>query len=54
VLDSSHVPFTHHKSMSNRNVIGAYDLKLSSPLSEAGFTGLWKTGACDEQCYCAL
>ena len=44
VLDSSHVPFTHHKSMSNRNVIGAYDLKLTSPLSESGFTGLWKTG----------
>ncbi|KAG2491183.1 hypothetical protein HYH03_010394 [Edaphochlamys debaryana] len=44
VLDSSHVPFTHHVSMSNRNVIGAYDLKLTTPLTEEGFDGLWKTG----------
>ncbi|GLC61279.1 hypothetical protein PLESTB_001739000 [Pleodorina starrii] len=44
VLDPAHVPFTHHISMSNRNTVGAYDLKLTSPLSERGFTGSWKTG----------
>ncbi|EFJ51773.1 hypothetical protein VOLCADRAFT_87282 [Volvox carteri f. nagariensis] len=44
VLDASHVPFTHHASMSNRNTIGLYDLKLVTPLSERGFTGVWKTG----------
>ncbi|GFR45544.1 hypothetical protein Agub_g6937, partial [Astrephomene gubernaculifera] len=44
VLDSSHVPFTHHASMSNRDVIGPYDLKLTSPLTQQGFTGMWKTG----------
>ncbi|KAG2449650.1 hypothetical protein HYH02_005182 [Chlamydomonas schloesseri] len=44
VLDSSHVPFTHHASMSNRNVIGPYDIKLTTAISEAGFSGLWKTG----------
>ncbi|KAG2428715.1 hypothetical protein HXX76_011419 [Chlamydomonas incerta] len=44
VLDSSHVPFTHHASMSNRNVIGPYDLKLTSAITDAGFSGTWKTG----------
>lgn len=44
VLDSSHVPFTHHASMSNRNVLGPYDVELASPLTREGFTGLWKTG----------
>ncbi|GIL72273.1 hypothetical protein Vretimale_426 [Volvox reticuliferus] len=44
VLDPSHVPFTHHASMSNRKKIGAFDLKLTSPLSERGFDGIWKTG----------
>ena len=45
VLDSSHVPFTHHASMSNRNVIGPYDVEMASPLTREGFTGQWKTGA---------
>lgn len=44
VLDASHVPFTHHKSISNRNVIGDYNTKLTSPMTEAGFQGLWATG----------
>ncbi|GLI64211.1 hypothetical protein VaNZ11_007404, partial [Volvox africanus] len=44
VLDPSHVPFTHHASLSNRKNIGAFDLKLMSPLSKHGFDGIWKTG----------
>lgn len=40
----SHVPFTHHASMSNRNNIGAFDIRLTSPLTQEGFTGVWKTG----------
>ena len=44
VLDSSHVPFTHHKSMSNRNLLGAYDIELLEPVSPAGFGGNWATG----------
>jgi hypothetical protein len=41
VLDSSHVPFTHHKSISNRNILGDYDIKLTSDVTAAGFTGGW-------------
>ncbi|KAL6764549.1 hypothetical protein V8C86DRAFT_2471996 [Haematococcus lacustris] len=44
VVDSSHVPFTHHKSISNRNVLGDYHMHLTSPPSLAGFTGLWEAG----------
>mmetsp|Transcript_4547 Transcript_4547/g.11259 ORF Transcript_4547/g.11259 Transcript_4547/m.11259 type:complete len:613 (-) Transcript_4547:2242-4080(-) len=44
VIDSSHVPFTHHKSISNRNKIGDYKLRLTSPVTAAGFTGDWPTG----------
>lgn len=44
VLDSSHVPFTHHKSMSNRNVINTYDVKLLEGVSIAGFSGNWGAG----------
>ncbi len=40
----SHVPFTHHKSISNRNVLGDYNTTLTQPLSAAGFEGVWKTG----------
>eukprot|EP00775_Hariotina_reticulata_P009138 gene9138-9306_t len=29
VLDASHVPFTHHKSISNRNTLGDYTMSLS-------------------------
>lgn len=39
VLDSSHVPFTHHNSISNRNTVGAYDIKLTSHPTVAGFAG---------------
>eukprot|EP00798_Chlamydomonas_sp_ICE-L_P014138 gene14138-20100_t len=44
ILDSSHVPFTHHKSMSNRNILGAFDFSLTQPVSTAGFQGNWPTG----------
>jgi phenylpropionate dioxygenase-like ring-hydroxylating dioxygenase large terminal subunit len=44
VLDASHVPFTHHKSISNRNVIGAYDIHLSEPVTRTGFRSMWNTG----------
>lgn len=44
VLDASHVPFTHHKSISNRNVLGAYDIKLSGRITEEGFSGRWEQG----------
>ncbi|KAG1675234.1 hypothetical protein FOA52_016265 [Chlamydomonas sp. UWO 241] len=44
LLDSSHVPFTHHVSMSNRNVLAAYDMELTSAVGPAGFTGNWATG----------
>lgn len=39
VLDASHVPFTHHKSISNRNIIGAYDVEMTSDVEHGGFTG---------------
>ena len=44
VLDSSHVPFTHHKSMSNRNALGAYDIELLENVGPGGFSGNWRTG----------
>eukprot|EP00878_Enallax_costatus_P039241 GHUV01044808.1.p1 GENE.GHUV01044808.1~~GHUV01044808.1.p1 ORF type:complete len:157 (+),score=4.15 GHUV01044808.1:306-776(+) len=44
VLDASHVPFTHHKSISNRNAIGAYDVRMSGPVSRDGFRSMWATG----------
>lgn len=44
VLDSSHVPFTHHKSMSNRNNLNVYDIELTEPVSQQGFSGIWHSG----------
>jgi hypothetical protein len=38
------VPWTHHKSISNRNATGAFDLKMTSPVGLDGFTGSWVTG----------
>lgn len=38
VLDASHVPYTHHATISNRNVIGDYDVALTSDVTPAGFT----------------
>ena len=37
----SHVPFTHHKSISNRAVVGDYETTLTEPVTEAGFAGVW-------------
>jgi nitrite reductase/ring-hydroxylating ferredoxin subunit len=42
--DASHVPFTHHKSISNRNVRNNYDIELDGPISASGFSGLWRSG----------
>jgi phenylpropionate dioxygenase-like ring-hydroxylating dioxygenase large terminal subunit len=45
VLDSSHVSFTHHKSMSDRNSIGRYsDISLTEKVSPSGFKAVWPTG----------
>lgn len=44
VLDSSHVPFTHHASISNRKTVGDYDIKLRGPMNKRGFQGEWFTG----------
>jgi hypothetical protein len=44
VLDASHVPFTHHKSISSRDTLGAYDMRLTKQVSAAGFSGAWATG----------
>ncbi|KIZ07245.1 pheophorbide a oxygenase [Monoraphidium neglectum] len=44
VLDASHVPFTHHKSISNRAVVGDYVTKLTEPVTAAGFSGVWPSG----------
>lgn len=37
----SHVPFTHHKSISDRNVLGDYVTTLDGPVTAAGFRGVW-------------
>jgi len=39
VLDSSHVPFTHHQTISKRENAVPLPLKLTSALSSAGFAG---------------
>jgi len=40
----SHVPWTHHKSISNRNVVGDYVTTLTEPVTASGFAGVWQTG----------
>lgn len=40
-IRAAHVPFTHHKSISNRGVIGDYITKLTEPVTAAGFAGVW-------------
>jgi len=44
LADSSHVPFTHHRSISDRNVPNTYDVSLDGPVSAGGFSGVWRTG----------
>jgi phenylpropionate dioxygenase-like ring-hydroxylating dioxygenase large terminal subunit len=40
VLDASHVPFTHHKSISNRNILGDYTMTLSGEVGAARIRAL--------------
>ncbi|MCM1982651.1 aromatic ring-hydroxylating dioxygenase subunit alpha [Lyngbya confervoides] len=43
VLDASHVPFTHHRSVGNRSNAGPVELELLQA-DRQGFTGTWKEG----------
>lgn len=43
VLDPSHVPFTHHKSVGNRATAGPVELELLTS-GKTGFTGTWAEG----------
>lgn len=43
VLDSSHLPFTHHRSVGNRANAAPVELELLE-FGRQGFTGLWQEG----------
>jgi phenylpropionate dioxygenase-like ring-hydroxylating dioxygenase large terminal subunit len=43
VLDSSHVPFTHHKSMANRETAGPVNLEVLE-FGRQGLRGQWEEG----------
>ncbi len=43
VLDSSHVPFTHHKSVGNRSTASPVELEVLDS-GKQGFQGLWEDG----------
>jgi phenylpropionate dioxygenase-like ring-hydroxylating dioxygenase large terminal subunit len=43
VLDASHVPFTHHRSVGNRANAAPVDLEVLEA-NKQGFTGLWAEG----------
>jgi phenylpropionate dioxygenase-like ring-hydroxylating dioxygenase large terminal subunit len=43
VLDVSHVPFTHHATVGQRENAGPVELELTS-FGPEGFTGLWQEG----------
>ncbi|MCU0547897.1 MAG: Rieske 2Fe-2S domain-containing protein [Leptolyngbya sp. Prado105] len=43
VLDASHVPFTHHKSVGNRSNAAPVELEILES-SKQGFTGFWQEG----------
>jgi phenylpropionate dioxygenase-like ring-hydroxylating dioxygenase large terminal subunit len=43
VLDSSHVPYTHHQSMGNRATAGPVNLNVHTS-DRQGFTGFWPEG----------
>lgn len=43
VLDSSHVPFTHHKSVGNRSTASPVELEVLES-DRQGFTGFWAAG----------
>ncbi len=43
VLDPSHVPFTHHRTVGNRASVSPVNLELVAE-SKQGFTGVWQEG----------
>lgn len=43
VLDSSHVPFTHHRSVGNRSNAAPVELEVTES-GKQGFLGLWEEG----------
>jgi phenylpropionate dioxygenase-like ring-hydroxylating dioxygenase large terminal subunit len=43
VLDASHVPFTHHRSVGNRSNAAPVELEILE-FGKQGFTGLWPEG----------
>jgi phenylpropionate dioxygenase-like ring-hydroxylating dioxygenase large terminal subunit len=43
VLDPSHLPYTHHKTVGNRSNAGPVELEITSS-SREGFTGTWAEG----------
>jgi phenylpropionate dioxygenase-like ring-hydroxylating dioxygenase large terminal subunit len=43
VLDASHIPYTHHKTVGNRKNASTVDLELTS-FDRQGFTGTWAEG----------
>ncbi|MGF1485571.1 MAG: Rieske 2Fe-2S domain-containing protein [Prochloraceae cyanobacterium] len=43
VIDSSHVPYTHHKSVSNRASVSPVELKIVES-GKNGFEGIWEEG----------
>lgn len=42
ILDPSHVPFTHHGTIGRRDWATPVPLRLTSELTEDGFTGGWE------------
>lgn len=42
ILDPSHVPYTHHKTIGRRDWATPVPLRLTSDLTEEGFTGGWE------------
>lgn len=44
VLDVSHVPWVHHKTVSNRANSAPLDLEVVSPITPSGFRGYWAEG----------
>ena len=43
VLDASHIPYTHHKTVGNRKNASTVDLELTT-FDRQGFTGTWAEG----------
>ena len=43
VLDSSHIPYTHHKTVGKRSNVGPVDLEIVDG-DRQGFTGIWQEG----------